>query len=141
MEKNQKPEEGSGCANGEVVTILLVEDEPSVRKLIQAVLRGSRLNIMAAMDGREALEILARHEKTIHLLIADITLPFFSGKDVAKEFTRRHPGGAVLFITGYIEEELSADLNGPLLQKPFAPAELIEHVVQLLHGQRPKTLP
>jgi two-component system, cell cycle sensor histidine kinase and response regulator CckA len=106
-------------------TVLLVEDEELVRLMLVETLKAADYRVLDARNGADALEVAARHKGQIDLLVTDMTMPGFSGTELAKRLARVRPGIRVLFISGYTGEEaaqLSKDTeNVEYLQKPFHP--------------------
>jgi PAS domain S-box-containing protein len=105
-------------------TILLVEDDADVRQLAEAMLTRLGYKVLVAAGGEDALRIAAEKAGTIHLLVTDVVMPQMNGKQLADELLKRHPQIKVLFVSGYISQEI-AD-NGAferdtlLLQKPYS---------------------
>ena len=109
-------------------TILLAEDEESVRQATQEYLVERGYTVLVATRGAEALELVQRHRYPIHLLLTDLMMPKMSGVELAERFTRLCPHAKVIFISGYSEDLFSGRLKvGPehiLLRKPFPLAVL-----------------
>ncbi|MHC4429554.1 MAG: hybrid sensor histidine kinase/response regulator [Planctomycetota bacterium] len=126
-------------------TILLAEDESNIRSLLAEVLRGRGFEVLVAENGEEALELAARHEGSIDLLVCDVVMPSIGGPDLARRLRRDSPDLPVLFVSGYTFDAMSAgELSGePFLQKPFTPAALVDSVRKLLSrsGGRPRRWP
>jgi PAS domain S-box-containing protein len=117
-------------------TVLLVEDEEPVRKLIGWVLESAGYTVLRAADPAEALQICKRPMGPIHLLLTDVVMPGMSGPDLAKRFLVMYPGSRVMYCTGYTEGALEgAEAQEPgiaILHKPFAPAALSRAVRAVL---------
>ena len=117
-------------------TILLVEDEPSVRRLMRAILERAGYRLLVAGDGVEALEIASRFEGHIHLLVSDVVMPRMRGGTLAHRLTTERPGTKVLFVTGYPEDEnRTPELIGSSLRKPFTDREILRKVRELLDSE------
>jgi CheY-like chemotaxis protein len=103
-------------------TVLVVEDEPAVRTLVQAVLQGKGYAVLVAKDGAGALEIVDGHPDAIHVLLTDMVMPGMNGRDLAALVCTRRPSIKVILMSGYTADVLT-DLGaegGPLfLSKPF----------------------
>ena len=121
-------------------TILLVEDEPMVRRLTLWVLRALGYNLLEAANGEDAFAVMQTHgEKPLHLVITDVVMPHMSGKDLAFWIRASQPNAKILFISGYPNHELD-DMNAlggqaEFLRKPFAPKELAHKVREMLDVQ------
>jgi hypothetical protein len=119
-------------------TILLAEDESSVRRYTREILQRAGYVVLEAANGMEALATAQSHPGTIHLLLTDIIMPTLGGVDLAERFTVQYPGVPVLFISGYSDQimlhwnELSA-----YVQKPFTKTELLAQVRELLDRSSP----
>ena len=117
----------------EAATILVVDDEEPVRKMMAKMLQRSGFTILEAPGGTEALEICGQHNG-IQLLITDVTMPGLNGFDLADQVAERWPSLKILFISGYANgyafRRKIADR--PLLGKPFTADELCAKVRELL---------
>ena len=113
-------------------TILLVEDEPGVRQLVQRVLTVRGYNVLEARDVPHALEISSTSPGQIHLLLSDIVMPVLSGPDLAQRIVAQRPGIRVLYMSGFASQlntahgSLSAGVT--ILHKPFTPEHLARTV-------------
>jgi PAS domain S-box-containing protein len=116
-------------------TILVAEDEPAVRALVEHVLRTAGFTVIAAVDGREALD-LARALPTIDLLLTDVMMPRLNGPDLAEALRDQRPDQRVLFMSGFTNDVLgergiiSPDVE--LLTKPFVPDDLLARIREML---------
>ncbi len=112
-------------------SILLVEDEPLVRNLIERVLRSLGYRVTSAADQAQALAILPTLVPAPNLLLTDVVLPGPGGPEIARAVRARVPGIVVLYISGYTERgaNATAELDAPLLSKPFTP-ELLAAAVR-----------
>ena len=121
-------------------TILVVEDEPSVRTLTRIVLQRAGYNVLVAEDGRAALEVWAEHGERIDLLLTDMVMPGgMSGRELAAELLAVRPRLAVIFTSGYSADiagrELSLEQGRNFVQKPSGPQVLLETVRRCLDSQ------
>ena len=116
-------------------TVLVVEDEQSVRDLMCRVLEGYGYSVASAGDGEEGLEKFRSGEKT-DLVILDVNLPRISGKDFLARLRKMDPQVRVLICSGFLEEGLRAELTrlgaAGILDKPFLPDDLIRSVRSIL---------
>jgi PAS domain S-box-containing protein len=117
-------------------TILLVEDEESIRSLVLGILRKQGYKVLEAASPQQALEISASIEGVIHLLLTDVVMPHMNGREVAEQVTAARPSTKVLYMSGYTDQAISHHgiLNPgvPFLQKPFTPEALAEKVRKVL---------
>jgi DNA-binding NtrC family response regulator len=115
---------------GGPVTILLVDDDESIRRFVRGALTHHGNQIIEAGDGAEALDVASAHDGRIHLLLTDIIMPKINGLGLAELLAPLRPDMAVRFMSGYVESGL-VSANHPdavLLQKPFTSERLIEAV-------------
>jgi PAS domain S-box-containing protein len=114
-------------------TVLVVEDETSVRNYIRRALESHGYSAISCPTGREALETASGYKKPIHLLLTDVILPGMSGTETARRFLLGRPGTPVLYISGYPERFGQHLGNGvPYVQKPFRIEELLTRIRGLL---------
>ena len=117
-------------------TILLVEDEQMVRRLVRHILEVIGYNVLEAESGSEAMEICENHNGSIHLLLTDVVLPQMSGPDLSKRVVRIWPDIGILFMSGYTHDVMAKhgveEDADTFLQKPFSPAALTLKVRQRL---------
>ncbi|HTE47250.1 MAG TPA: response regulator, partial [Gemmatimonadaceae bacterium] len=120
-------EQGSG-------TILLVEDERSIRDLITRILQASGYRVLAASSGADALRLALDHPGTIDLVTTDVVMPGMTGPELVARLHETHPGIAVLYMSGYASgSAMPHALDGldvALLQKPFTPSELMQKIAE-----------
>ena len=123
------------AANG-TETILLAEDEESLRRLSARILEQRGYDVIAAKTATEAVQIAERNGRTIHLLLTDVVMPELSGTALAERVCRVLPEIRVLFMSGYADDVVSR--NGALmpgsgfLEKPFTAGELAAKVRETL---------
>ncbi len=121
-------------------TILLVEDEESVRVVAAAALERSGFRVLSASDGRDALRCSRAFEGPIDLLLTDVVMPGMHGRELAEIVMRERQELRVLFASGYTDDAVL--LRGirvdqvPFLQKPFTPAQLVTLVRAVLDAPR-----
>ena len=118
-------------------TILLAEDDPSVRSLIVRTLSRHGYNILEARDIAEAIEFAGRKNGPIHLLLTDIVMPDMSGPNLAQLVVRDHPDIKVLYVSGFPWSDAAGSAAGSrasFLAKPFTPTTLATSVRDCLDG-------
>ncbi len=117
-------------------TVLLVEDEELVRLMLVEVLKAADYNVLDARHGADALELAERYQGPIDLLVTDMTMPGFSGSELARRLSVPRPEMRVLFISGYTDLEAAqvGKANQPVqfLQKPFHPDTFLTKTRQIL---------
>jgi len=117
-------------------TILVVEDEEALRRLIGSTLRECGYTVIEAGNAREALPVGEHYEGPVDLLLTDVVLPGMGGAELAERVGVARPGIQVLFMSGYMEKEVPrrgvADRGANLLRKPFDSEELARTVRRVL---------
>ncbi len=120
-------------------TVLVVEDQQDVLRLVVSVLEGYGFKVLHASVGDEALAIAERHTGTIHLLLTDVVMPRMTGKELAGRVTALRPDIRVLFMSGYTDEVLARqdllNAGAGYIQKPFSPEALALKVRNVLAGR------
>jgi two-component system cell cycle sensor histidine kinase/response regulator CckA len=108
-------------------TVLVVDDQDVVRDVIRLALEGVGYTVLDAASPLEAIA-LARSDSQIDLLVTDVVMPEMDAFELAERITSELPEVRVLFTSGYTD----AAAEGPFIQKPFTPAELVEKVSSVL---------
>ncbi|HKF84273.1 MAG TPA: ATP-binding protein [Candidatus Limnocylindrales bacterium] len=124
-------------------SVLVVEDDPSVRRVVVETLARTGLDVEAAGDGAEALRLLIGGP-TPDLVITDVRMPRLSGPELVREARRPWPGLRVLFVSGHTGDDTPDGFLEPgdrLLGKPFSAEALIEAVADLLRPDRSDAAP
>ena len=123
--------------------VLLVEDEPRVRRLMLEALRRDGHSVLGAGDGREALVLAEAQAEPIDLVVTDVVMPRMGGRELVETLRRRQPELRVLFVSGYPDDTMlrrGIIPNGAeFLQKPFQPATLVHRVRELLASPHVRT--
>jgi PAS domain S-box-containing protein len=118
-------------------TILVVEDEASIRSLAREILEGQGYAVLDAPGADEALRRAAEHAGPIHLLLTDVVMPGKSGVDLARDLLGLRPGLRVVYMSGYADRAVEADAPGvAFVQKPFDPTLLARRVRATLDQRR-----
>jgi two-component system cell cycle sensor histidine kinase/response regulator CckA len=139
------PEPSNSCAVQEIFdfrsggeTILLVEDDPAVRKMAAEVLRGTGYQVLVAPSGADALQIAHKHEGALDLLLTDVVMSGMTGPELADQFALHFPRIRVLYMSGYTDDAIgNHGLRGQarrVLQKPFTHQALVGHVREAFKG-------
>jgi two-component system cell cycle sensor histidine kinase/response regulator CckA len=112
--------------------VLVVEDNPPVLRLARRILEQEGYEVINAANGEEALERLESSERPISLLLTDIVMPEMNGLELSVNVLRTHPETAVLFMSGYTDDEVLQrgllPAGTSFLQKPFTSADLLAAV-------------
>jgi PAS domain S-box-containing protein len=119
-------------------TVLLVEDEASVRELTRTILLKHGYHVLEAASGREAILLSQQHQGTIELLATDVVMPQMSGPELAERLLKLRPQMKVLYMSGYTEDTILyhgvLETGVVFLQKPFTPTRLAHKVREILDG-------
>jgi two-component system, cell cycle sensor histidine kinase and response regulator CckA len=113
-------------------TVLVTEDEDSLRALISDLLEQNGYKVLSATCGANALEVAEKHDGPIHLLLTDVVMPGMGGPALAKNLAVLRPETRILFMSGYIEFHSAGASSLPpdtkILHKPFSSDTLIREV-------------
>jgi CheY-like chemotaxis protein len=110
-------------------TVLVVDDQDVVRDVIRLTLEGAGYTVLEAASPNAAIE-LVRDEGSIDLLVTDVVMPEMDAFELADRIATEVPGIRILYTSGYTD----AGAEGPFIQKPFTPAQLVEKVSAVLAG-------
>jgi DNA-binding response OmpR family regulator len=122
-------------------TVLLVEDQPEVRGLVEKTLRRSGYNVLAADGGDQAWTLARAHDGPIHLLLTDVVLPGTSGREVAWQVLGERGNVRVVYMSGYTDDGIVQ--HGVLepglafIQKPFTGDALLRKIRDVLSADQP----
>lgn len=128
----QKSEKKSLLTHG---TILVVDDEPSVRMVLSRLLAKRGFAVIEAENGNEALEMVARHADALRLIILDLTMPQRDGLSTLQELRKQHISTPVVLISGYYANELMPQfeqLQAQYISKPFTAQNLLAVIEPIL---------
>jgi len=117
-------------------TILVVDDEPEIRKLVAAMVSSHGYNVLTADNGEHAITVARKHKTPIDLLLTDVVSPGISGPMLADNLAAQQPGLRVLFMSGYdktqVVQRYVVEKGFALLHKPFTVEELGRKVAEVL---------
>jgi two-component system cell cycle sensor histidine kinase/response regulator CckA len=117
-------------------TVLLVEDEDSVRQLVRETLESRGYRVLEAENGNAGLALAASHADTIHLVITDVVMPGLSGHELVQQLVAVRPSIKTLYLSGYAQDAfptpLTTDSQKTFLQKPFTLQSLARKVREIL---------
>jgi signal transduction histidine kinase len=124
-------------------TILLVEDDASVRMLVRQTLEMKGYRVLEAENGVEALWVSEQRTETIHLMVTDVIMPEIGGRILAEQLAVKRPEMKVLYMSGYTDDAVIRhgvlELNSAFIQKPFGPDALARKVREVLDAPGHKT--
>jgi PAS domain S-box-containing protein len=119
-------------------TVLLVEDDDVVRRLIREILERSGYTVFDARNGSEALNVCERSEERIQIMVTDMVMPEMSGVELSRRIGSLRPGMKIVYMSGYSDNVLAyhgiLDPGTAFLQKPFTPDDLERKVREVLDG-------
>jgi len=125
-------------------TVLLVEDEETLRQLTRQSLQNQGYSVIDAADGGAALRLSQAHKGPIHLLLTDVIMPGMNGRELANHLSPYRPEMKVLYMSGYTENHIghngTLDQGITLLQKPFTLPALNAKVREMLDTPPPKEI-
>ena len=124
------------AALGGTETVLLVEDEDSVRQLVRDTLAAKGYRVVEAENGEAGMTAAAQHEGEINLVITDVVMPGMGGRELVKQLVQLRPGTKVLYLSGYTEDAIlsegTIEKGAAFLQKPFTLQNLSRKVREVL---------
>ena len=117
-------------------TVLLVEDDVSVRRLTQRILQRAGLTVLCAVDGPSALDLARQHAGCIDIVLSDVVMPEMQGPELVGTLRREYPSLRAIFMSGYAEDTLArrGDIgeDTPVIEKPFSAPALIAAIDSVL---------
>ncbi|HXV36228.1 MAG TPA: response regulator, partial [Myxococcota bacterium] len=122
--------------------LLVVEDEPALRRMTAGMLVGAGFRVLTAADGREALALFRAHRHEVRAVLLDLTMPGVSGSEVLSALRALDPDVRVVICSGYSEVEVCSRLDAipdAVLLKPFRPRELLARLREVLERPRGAT--
>lgn len=119
-------------SRGGTETVLVVEDQPMIRELIERILSEAGYRLLVAKDATEAQHLVATRGVKVDILVTDVVLPGMSGPELAATLRSTNPTLRVLFCSGYTDHTAGLEPTGNFLQKPYSPTALLQRVRELL---------
>jgi two-component system, cell cycle sensor histidine kinase and response regulator CckA len=119
------------------ITILVVDDEPSVLALVRTMLWRAGYAVLEASGAAEALQVVAGREAPLHLLVTDILMPDMNGYELAEKIKALRPEMKIVYMSGYRDKVLLESTgrslaDAPLIRKPFTQHNLIAKISEVL---------
>jgi two-component system, cell cycle sensor histidine kinase and response regulator CckA len=119
-------------------TVLVVEDQQSVRGFVRNLLMLNGYRVLEAADGSEAMDICRQHPGEIQLVVTDLVMPGMSGRVLAERLAKEQPKVKILYMSGYTDDSVVhtgvAQAGLAFLQKPFSPTTFTHKVREVLDG-------
>ena len=118
-------------------TVLLVEDEDSIRALLRTVLRRHGYTVIEAARAAEALSVSDNYHGRIDLLMTDLSMPQMNGDELATRLSHLRPDTRILFMSGMTEHAVQGDIaaHAAFIQKPFTPTTIAQKVRDVLDAR------
>ncbi len=119
------------------ITILLVDDDPAIRKLMLGMLEGQGYKLLEARNGKEGVLIATEYKQPIQLLVTDVVMPHGSGFDMVRDLAASHPEAKVLYLSGYADDSVAErgglkESGKAFLLKPFTREALAQKIRDVL---------
>jgi signal transduction histidine kinase len=141
MPEDGAVQDGEACQEllqGGNETILVVDDEASIREYLKLFLTTLGYRVLLARDGREAIQVFQQKGQGVDLVLIDVIMPNINGKEAARELRKMKTGIKIIFTSGYpydlIKERNLQDDNAQLLMKPVTPTDLARKIRAALNG-------
>ncbi len=123
-------------------TVLVVEDENIVRRMVLRILKSKGYEVLSASNGVEALDVASSYDDVIHLLLTDVIMPQMNGKELRDEIRKVRPKTRALYMSGYADAVIAQhgvlDEDADFLQKPFSVWALTSKVREALDSNLPE---
>lgn len=120
-------------------TVLVVDDDPSVREATRDVLEHFGFGVVTAADGRQGLDVFYHHRPQVDAVMLDLFMPVLDGEAVYVELRRSHPSLPVIIVSANawdgIRERLAHDPHGHFLDKPYRLDDLVGTVTSAIDRQ------
>lgn len=109
-------------------TILLVDDEESLRTMLSDALKSFCYQVIDAVDGQDAVEKYIQNSDKIDLVLSDIVMPRKDGISTYIDIKMINPNAKIMLMSGFIPENLQTEKNLPIITKPFSPFDVIKKI-------------
>jgi DNA-binding NtrC family response regulator len=122
--------------NGKLETILVVDDNEDVLKVVAAILKRANFRVLVARSGPNALKVAEEADGKIDLLLSDVEMPQMSGPDLGEALKKTRPVMHVMLMSGGASGNLLVlNYGWAYIQKPFVAAKLVQMVTEVLHSR------
>lgn len=118
--------------NSAAKLILIADDEPFMRHLLQRALKFWGYRTLVAQDGKQAMEIDGQHPGEIDVLLSDVTMPGINGVQLAAEMTKHRPALKVILMSGFSHFHVIIQRGWKFIQKPFRISEVKDALDEVL---------
>lgn len=118
--------------------VLVVDDEPTIRRFARRVLLEHHYEVLEADNGAAALEVINDSSRQVHIVVSDIVMPKLNGVQLLQRISTTHPRLPIILMSGYAGPELAQrGIQAPcsVLAKPFRPEALVAEVRRCIRGQ------
>ncbi len=142
--ESRLPDAAAGSTESPGETILLVEDDPHVQRIVRNILSRSGYQVLTADGAEEAVRLAEEEGETIHLLLSDLVMPGTSGRELAVQIQALRPDISILYMSGYTDDAVIRrgvlEAGMAFIQKPFGAEDLERRVREVLGPQRDRTV-
>jgi CheY-like chemotaxis protein len=119
-------------------TVLVIDDEETVRVVTRRVLERSGFRVLTAADGLDGLDVFRAHQSDISVVLLDVTMPRMGGEETFRQLRVLSPEVRVVLASGYSEQEATSQFAGKglagFIEKPFRAVDLVEKLRRALEG-------
>jgi len=129
---------------GGAETILVVEDEDIVRNVVVSKLKKNGYEVLTAANGPEALDLVERYPRGIHLMITDVVMPQMNGRELAEAAAPKRPDMAILYMSGYPQDVIThrgiLEQGVAFIEKSMLAAHLLDKIRAILNQHAPHVI-
>jgi DNA-binding NtrC family response regulator len=124
-----------GSLKGTLETILVVDDDEEVLKIVVAILKRADYRVLSADSGPNAVKVAEKTNGKIDLLLSDVDMPQMSGPDLGETLKKARPDLHVMLMSGGAKGNLLVlNYGWAFIQKPFVPVKLVQMITEVLHS-------
>ena len=121
--------------NATLETILVVDDNEAVRRMVVVILEDANFRVLSAASGPDAIKLAEERSRKIDLLLADVEMPLMSGPDLGEMLKKNRPDMHVMLMSGGASGNLLVlNYGWAYIQKPFLAVKLVQMVKEVLHS-------